>query len=64
MTQERSQGPDIELGLRSLLPVKSIPEMDVPTLMSCLEERVDPSSVVQLGPVLEFVSPVDTRDMG
>ena len=56
--QERSQGPGIELGLRSLLPVKSIPEMDVPTLVSGLEGRVDPSSAVPLGPVLEVYPPV------
>ena len=31
--QERSQGPDIDLGLRSLLPVGAIPEMDAPTLV-------------------------------
>ena len=37
MIQERSQGPDIALGLRCLLPVKSIPEMDAPTLVSGLK---------------------------
>ena len=56
--QERSQGPDIELGLRSLLPVKSIPEMDAPTLVSGPEGRVDPSSAVPMGPVLEVDPPV------
>ena len=57
--QERSQGPDIELGLRSLLPVKSIPEMDAPTLVSGLKGGgVDPSSSVPLGPVLEVDPPV------
>ena len=55
--QERSQGPDIELGLRNLLPVKSIPEMDAPTLVSGPEGRVDPSSAVPIGPVLEVDPP-------
>ena len=57
--QERSQGPDIELGLRSLLPVRAIPEMDGPTLVPGLEGGgVDPSSPVPLEPVLEVDPPV------
>ena len=72
--QERSQGPDIELALRSLLPVGAIPGMDAPTLVPGLEgggvspvplEPVlegDPPPPVRGG--IEFVSPVDTRDMG
>ena len=72
--QERSQGPDIELGLRSLLPVSATQGMDAPTLVPGLEGEMDPPSTVPLQPVLEVdprceggiecVSPVDTRDMG
>ena len=52
--QKQSQGPGIELGLRSLLPVRAIPEMDAPTLVPGLEGGgVDPSSPVPLEPVLE-----------
>ena len=56
--QERSQGPDIELGLRNLLPVSVIPEMDAPTLVPGLEGGMDPSSPVPLEPVLEVDPPV------
>ena len=56
--QERSQGPDIELGLRNLLPVSAIPEMDAPTLVPGLEGGMDPSSPVPLEPILEVDPPV------
>ena len=56
--QERSQGPDIELGLWSLLPVSAIPEMDAPTLVPGLEGGMDPSSPVPLEPVLGVDPPV------
>ena len=39
--QERSQGPDIELMLWSMLPVRSVTEVDVPTPVPCLEGKVD-----------------------
>ena len=57
--QERSQGPDIELALRSLLPVGAIPRMDAPTLVPGLVGGggVDPSSSVPLEPVLEGTPP-------
>ena len=50
--QERSQGPDIELGLQSLLPVSAIPEMDAPTLVPGLEGGINHSSPVPLETVL------------
>ena len=56
--QERPQGPDIGLGLRSLFPVSAIPGMDAPTLVPGLEGRMDPSSPVPLEPVLEVDPPV------
>ena len=49
VTQEQSQGPDIELMLRSMLPVRSVTEVDVLTPVPCLEGKVDPSSAVPLG---------------
>ena len=56
--QERPQGPDIGLGLRSSLLVSAIPGMDAPTLVPGLEGGMDPSSPVQLEPVLEVDPPV------
>ena len=56
--RERSQGPDIELVSRSILPVNSIPVVDVPTPVSYLEGKVDPSSAVPLGPDLGVNSSV------
>ena len=53
----RSQGPDIDLGLRSLLPVSATPGMDAPTLVPDLEGEMDPPSTVPLDPVLEVESP-------
>ena len=51
--QEQPQGPDIGLGLRSSLRLSVIPGMDAPTLVPGLEGGMDPSSQVQLEPVLE-----------
>ena len=56
--QDRPQRPDIGLGLRSSLLVSAIPGMDVPTLVPGLEGGMDPSSPVQLEPVLEVDPPV------
>ena len=56
--QERPQGPDIGLGLRSSFLVSAIPGMDAPTLVPGLEGGMDPSSPVQLKPVLEVDPPV------
>ena len=52
------QEPDIELLLRSMLPVRSVPEVDVPTLVSGLDGKVDPSSAVPLEPDLGVDPPV------
>ena len=56
--QERPQGPDIGLGLRSSLLVSAIPGMDAPTLVPGLEGGMDTLSPVQLEPVLEVDPPV------
>ena len=56
--QEQPQGPDSGLGLRSSLLVSAIPGMDAPTLVPGLEGEIDPSSPVQLEPVLEVDPPV------
>ena len=58
--QERPQGPDTGLGLRSSVCFRAIPGMDAPTLVPGLEGGMDPSSPVQLEPVLE----VDPRMVG
>ena len=50
--QERSEGPDIGLGLQSLLPISATPGMDVPTLVPDLEGEMDPPSTAPLDPVL------------
>ena len=55
--QARSQGPDMELGIRSFLPDKSIPEMEAPTRVSGLEGRVDMLSAVPIEPVSEVDPP-------
>ena len=55
--QERSEGPDIGLGLQSLLPISATPGMDVPTLVPDLEGEMDPPSTVPLDPVLEVDPP-------
>ena len=39
--QERSRGPDFELVLRSMFSVRSVLEVDVPTPVSGLDEKVD-----------------------
>ena len=72
--QERPQGPDIGLGLWSLLLVSAIPGMDAPTLVPGLEGgwilrhqyRWNPSWkwILRCGGGIECVSRVDTRDMG
>ena len=51
--QERPQGSDIGLGLRSSPSLSAIPGMDAPTLVPGLEGGMDPSSKVKLEPVLE-----------
>ena len=71
--QERPQGPDIGLGLRSLLRFSAIPGMDAPTLVPGLEGGIlrhqyswNPSWrwFPRCGGGIECVSPVVTRDMG
>ena len=54
--QERPQGPDIGLGLRSSLLVSAISGMNAPTLVP--GGGMDPSSPVQSEPVLEVDLPV------
>ena len=44
--------------LQSMLPVGSVTEVDVPTLVPCLEGKVGPSSAVPLGPDLGVDPPV------
>ena len=56
--QERPQRPDTGLELRSSLCSSAIPGMDAPTRVPRLEEGMDPSSPVQLDPVLEVDPPV------
>ena len=56
--QERPQRQDTGLGLQSSLCFSAIPGMDAPTRVPGLEGGMDPSSPVQLEPILEVDPPL------